>query len=148
VRRATSGLRSRPGELQIQRVASPRNQISSLTNLPCDKYGTNARADRASSRRLSISRSRCESKRSAFVVPAHLQSSPHFLVGHVQVALRLLDARVSEHQLNDADVDAVREQAARAFVPQVVPAEVDLFELLPIPLRALPSGLRFDAVRE
>jgi hypothetical protein len=34
---------------------------------------------------------------------------------------------VSEHHLNDADVDAVREQAARAFVPQVVPAEIDPF---------------------
>ena len=55
---------------------------------------------------------------------------------------------MSEHQLNDADVDAVREQAARAFVPQVVPAEIDPFELFPIPLRSLPSGLRFDAVRE
>src|SRR5688572_8184708 len=49
---------SRPGELQIQRVAGPRNQLSTLTNVPCDKYGTNARADRASSLRLSISRSR------------------------------------------------------------------------------------------
>jgi hypothetical protein len=37
-------------------------------------------------------------------------------------------AGVSEHQLNDTDVDAVREQAARAFVPQVVPAEIDPLE--------------------
>jgi hypothetical protein len=44
----------RPGELQIQRVACPRNQLSTLTNVPCDKYGTNTRADRASSLRLSI----------------------------------------------------------------------------------------------
>ena len=59
-----------------------------------------------------------------------LTSSPllHFLVRHVQVALRLLNARVAEHQLDDADVDAVRQQAARAFVPQVVPAEIDPFE--------------------
>jgi hypothetical protein len=55
---------------------------------------------------------------------------------------------VSEHQLNDADVDAVREQAARAFVPQVVPAEIDPFELFPIPLPSLPSRLWVDAVRE
>jgi hypothetical protein len=94
------------------------------------------------------SASRRQAKRSAFVLPAHLQPSPHFLVGHVQVALRLLDAGVSEHQLNDPDVDAVREQAARAFVPQGVSAEIDPFELFPIPLRSLPSGLRFDAVRE
>src|SRR6185436_4290746 len=51
------------------------------------------------------SASRCKAKRSAFVVPAHLQSSPEFFVRHVQVALRLLNARVPEHQLNDADVD-------------------------------------------
>jgi len=60
----------------------------------------------------------------------------------------LLDAALSEHQLNDPDVDAFREQAARAFVPQVVPAEIDPFELFSIPLRSLSSGLRFDAVRE
>ena len=45
--------------------------------------------------------SRCESKRSAVVVPAHLQSSPEFFVRHVQVALRLLNAGVSKHQLDD-----------------------------------------------
>ena len=32
---------------------------------------------------------------------------------HVQVALRLRNARVAEHQLNEPDVDAVREQPAR-----------------------------------
>jgi hypothetical protein len=55
---------------------------------------------------------------------------------------------VSEHQLNDPDVDAIGQQPARAFVTQVVPAEVDPFELLSIPLRSLPSGLWLDAVRE
>jgi hypothetical protein len=94
------------------------------------------------------SASRREAKRSAFVVPAHLESCPHFLVRHIQVSLRLLDARASQHQLNDPDVDAVREQAAGAFVTQVVPSQVDLLELMPIPLRSLLSGLRFDAVRE
>jgi hypothetical protein len=44
----------------------------------------------------------------------------------------------TEHQLNDPDIDAVGEQPARAFVPQVVPAEVDPLELLTIPLRTLP----------
>jgi hypothetical protein len=48
-----------------------------------------------------------ESKRSAFVIPAHPQSSPEFLVRDVQVPLRLHDARVSEHQLDDANIDAV-----------------------------------------
>jgi len=42
-----------------------------------------------------------ESKWSAFVVPAHLQSSSEFFVWDVQVALRLHDARVAKHQLND-----------------------------------------------
>jgi hypothetical protein len=84
----------------------------------------------------------------AFVVPAHFQSPPHFLVGHVQVALRLLNARVSEHQLNDPDIDAVREQSTRAFVTKIVPPQIDPFELFSIPLRSLTSGLRLDAVRE
>ena len=42
--------------------------------------------------------------------------SPHFLVAHVQVPLCLLNGPVFEHPLNDADVDAVREHAARTFV--------------------------------
>jgi hypothetical protein len=62
--------------------------------------------------------------------------------------LRLLNARVPEHQLNDANVHAVREQATRALVTQVVPAEVYLLELFSIPLRSLSSRLRIDAVRE
>lgn len=62
--------------------------------------------------------------------------------------MRSLNARVAEHQLDNADVDAVREQSARALVAQVVLAEIDAFELLSIPLRSLPSRLRFDAVRE
>src|SRR2546425_13289839 len=71
------------------------------------------------------SASRCKSKRSAFVVPAHLQSSPEFFVRHVQIALSLLNAGVAEHQLNDSDVYAIRQQSTRSFVPQVVPVEVD-----------------------
>ena len=90
---------------------------------------------------VASSASRCEPKRSALVVPAHLQSSPQFLVGHVQVALRLLDARVSEHQLDDADVHAVGEQATGAFVPQVVPAQVDALELFTVPDGARAAGL-------
>jgi len=43
-------------------------------------------------------------------LPAHLKSLPQFLVGDVQVALGLLHARVAEHQLDDADVDAVGKQ--------------------------------------
>jgi hypothetical protein len=43
---------------------------------------------------------------------------------------------------------AVREQATGAFVAQVVPAEIDPFELLSIPWRSLSSGLWIDAVRE
>jgi hypothetical protein len=55
---------------------------------------------------------------------------------------------VSQHQLNDPDVDAVRQQAARAFVTQVVPAQIDALELFSIPLCSLPSRLRIDAVCE
>ena len=48
----------------------------------------------------------------------------------VQIALRLLNARVSEHELNDPNVDAVSQQTTGAFVSQVVPAEVDSSQLL------------------
>ena len=37
------------------------------------------------------------------VAPAHLQSSPEFLVCHVQVALDLLNARVAESTDRDGD---------------------------------------------
>src|ERR1700720_4469807 len=89
-----------------------------------------------------------QSQQSAAVVPAHLQSLPEFLVRHVQVALRLLHARVSEHQLNDPDVDAIREESTRAFVPQVVPVEVDSLQLLSVPCCSRACWLRLDAVRE
>jgi hypothetical protein len=62
--------------------------------------------------------------------------------------LRLLNARVAEHQLDDADVDTVRELSTRALVAQVVPAEIDPFELFSIPLRPLSSRFRFDPIHE
>ena len=92
--------------------------------------------------------SRCESKRSAFVVPAHLQSSPEFFIRYVQVALRLQDARVAEHQLDDPNVDAIRQEPARPFVSEVVPTEIDPLKLLTIPRSTLPRRSRFDAVGE
>ena len=55
---------------------------------------------------------------------------------------------MAEHQLDDPDVDAVGQQAARAFVPQVVPAKIDPLELLAIPFGAFPRRPRFDAVRK
>jgi hypothetical protein len=85
---------------------------------------------------------------SAFVVPAHLQSSPEFLIRYVQVSLRLLNARVAEHQLDDADVDAVSQQSACTFVPEVVPSEIDPLELLTIPRGTCPGRSRLDAVRQ
>ena len=62
--------------------------------------------------------------------------------------LRLLNARVAEHQLDDADVDAIGQQPARAFVPEIVPAEIDSLELLPIPRRTFPRRSRLDAVSQ
>ena len=132
---AFSRSRCHPTELPGQFVACPRNQYFQFPGI---KLGQSVEETRS----ISFS---MQAKRSAFVVPAHLQSSPEFFVRHVQVALRLLDARVSEHQLNDPDVHAVREQPTRALVAQVVPAEVDLLELFAIPLRSLPSGLRLDS---
>ena len=56
---------------------------------------------------------------------------------------RDLNARVSEHQLNDADVHAVRQQPAGALVTQVVPVQVDLPQLLAIdPNPGLPRPVR------
>jgi hypothetical protein len=42
----------------------------------------------------------------------------------------LLNARVSEHQLNDPDVHAIGEEPTCAFVPKVVPSQIDLSQLL------------------
>ena len=53
------------------------------------------------------------------------QHLSQLLVGDVEVALCRLDVGVSEHQLDDPDVDAVSQEATGAFVPQVVPMQVD-----------------------
>ena len=58
-------------------------------------------------------------------------------VRDVQIALRLLDARMAEHQLNDADVDAACQQATRALVSKVAPAEIDTLQLGSRPGHAL-----------
>lgn len=47
---------------------------------------------------------------------------------------------MAEHQLDDADVDAVGEEAAGAFVPKVMPAEIDRLELLAVPRGVLPAA--------
>src|SRR5712691_10117675 len=57
---------------------------------------------------------------------------PKFFVRDVQVALRLLDVGVTEDQLDIANVDAVRQEAAGAFVPQIVPVQIDLLQLLAV----------------
>jgi hypothetical protein len=43
--------------------------------------------------------------------------------------LRLLNAGVAEHQLDDPDVDAIGQEPARAFVSKVVPTEIDSLHL-------------------
>jgi hypothetical protein len=62
--------------------------------------------------------------------------------------LRLQDARVAEHQLDDADVDAVGEQPASAFVPQVMPAKIDLAKLFLVPYEAFGATPWLVAVRQ
>ena len=57
------------------------------------------------------------------------QRLPQLLIRDVQVPLRRLDVGMSEHQLDDPNVAAVREQPAGAFVAQIVPVQVDLPEL-------------------
>jgi len=108
--------RSRRAEPLIQLLAAA---CAAATHHSCKYRWLHAPATKISSSRgqngdnpvttQGRSASRRQAKRSAFVLPAHFQSSPEFFVGHVQVALRLLDAGVSEQQLNDADVDAVGE---------------------------------------
>jgi hypothetical protein len=78
-------------------VAGPRNQNFQFPGQNGDNRAT--KRGRSASRR--------KSKRSAFVLLAHFQSSTQFLVRHVQVALRLLNARVSESQLNDANMECI-----------------------------------------
>jgi hypothetical protein len=55
---------------------------------------------------------------------------PQLLVGDVQIPLRRLDVGVSEHRLDDADIDAVGEQPAGALVSQIVPVQIELPQLL------------------
>jgi hypothetical protein len=52
--------------------------------------------------------------------PYRSHDPPQFLVGHVQVALCLLQVRVTQHQLNRTEVDSFRQQSARTLVPEVV----------------------------
>ena len=49
---------------------------------------------------------------------------------------------MSQHQLDDSNVDAVGKQPAGAFVPQVVPAQIDSLKLFAIPFHAFLSGPR------
>jgi hypothetical protein len=67
---------------------------------------------------------------SALPDPSH--RFPEFLVGDVQVPLRLLDVGVPEHQLDGADVDSVGQEPTSALVTQVVPVQIDLPELLTV----------------
>jgi hypothetical protein len=80
------------------------------------------------------------------VFPAHLQSSSKFFIGHIQVTLRLLDARMAEHQLNDPDVHAVGQEATGTLVPEVMPSEIDAPQSLLVPLDTLLARLWLEAV--
>ena len=49
-----------------------------------------------------------------------LTSNPlRFLVGHIEIPLRPLNARMAEHHLDDSDIDTIGQQPASAFVTQV-----------------------------
>ena len=67
--------------------------------------------------------------------PGH--RSPELFVGDVEVSLRLLDVGMTKHQLNGADIDAVGQEPASAFVTEVVPVQIDLPQLLPVHSAAL-----------
>ena len=53
---------------------------------------------------------------------------------------------MAKHQLDDPDVHAIRQEPARAFVSEVVPAEIDPLKLLTIPRSTFPRRSRLDAV--
>lgn len=53
---------------------------------------------------------------------------------------------MTEHQLDDADVDAVGEEPAGALVSKIVPAQVDAAQLLAIPGHPFSARLRLVVV--
>ena len=65
-----------------------------------------------------------------------------FLIGDVEVSLRRLQVGMTEEQLNRAQVKAPGEPAAGGFVPQVVPVEVDVGELLAVHAAVCPRVRR------
>ena len=82
----------------------------------------------------------------AALLPDASHRLAEFFVRDVQIALRLLDVRVAEHQLDRSDVDAVSQQPAGAFVTQVVPVQIDLPELLAIDPRARLGTRGVDSI--
>ena len=58
--------------------------------------------------------------------------------------MRRLDIGVSEHQ--DADVDPIAQQPAGAFVPQIVPVQINLPQLVAIDASSRSDALRFVPV--
>jgi len=78
----------------------------------------------------------------AAALPYSGQCLPEFLVRDVEVPLCGPDVGVTEHQLDGADIDAVRQEAAGAFVTQIVPVQIDLLEL-----RAVDPNAGFRALR-
>jgi hypothetical protein len=73
---------------------------------------------------------------------------PKFFVRDVQIPLRLLDVGVAEHQLDRADVYAVAQEPAGAFVTEIVPVQVDLPELLAIDASTVFRAFRVVPVRD
>ena len=61
---------------------------------------------------------------------------------------RCLDGRVSEHQLNDADVDGIGQRPAGALVPQIVPVQINLPQLVTIDPSSRSHALRVVPVRD
>lgn len=76
-----------------------------------------------------------------------LTSKPFRSSSSVQVALRLLNARMPEHE-DDANVDTVHQQPTGALVPEVVPPQVDASQLFLVPFHSLLARPRLDAVRQ
>src|SRR5260221_2008520 len=61
-----------------------------------------------------------------------LHRLPQFLVRHVQIPLGRLEIRVTQQKLNRPKIQAARQPAAGGLMPEVVPVQIDVRELLAI----------------
>jgi hypothetical protein len=85
----------------------------------------------------------------SFSVPQFLlHRCPQLLVGHVQISLRRLEVSMPEKQLNRSQVETLGQPAAGRFVPQIMPVQVNIGELLAVHAAVRARARRLNAVRQ